>query len=190
MDWLKIKKYQLYEERNDENYYNIELQRDSDKTLSIFFGGNLDLYFSLENFKSDPTFVIGKDSFEIYALFDKLYQDVINADIYGNITEEEIDHIIFMSEINKNDYHKEIEKELKRREKYRKFLKNSHQYKNLVQDNVIIWMSDEYFAEIAPFLKIKKQANAYILEFGKPIILPEYKKDVDLNAYESKKNYN
>ena len=45
MERLKIKKYQLYEERNDGNYYNIELQRDSDKTLSIFFGGNLDLYF-------------------------------------------------------------------------------------------------------------------------------------------------
>ena len=180
MDWLKIKKYQLYEERNDGNYYNIELQRDSDKTLSIFFGGNLDLYFSLENFKSDPTFVIGKDYFEIYALFDKVYQDVINADIYGNITEEEIDHIIFMSEMNKKDYHEEIEKELKRREKYKKDLKKCHQYKSLVQDGVIIWRSDEYFDEIAPFVKIKKQENAFILEFEKPNIPNEYKNDADL----------
>ena len=180
MKELEAKKYPLYEERTDGNYYNIELQRDSDKTLSIFFGGNLDLYFSLENFKSDSTFIIGKDYFEIYILFDKLYHDVLNADIYGNITEEEIDHIIFMSEMNKKDYHEEIEKELKRREKYKKDLKKRHQYKSLVQDGVIIWRSDEYFEEIAPFVKIKKQENAFILEFEKPIIPNEYKNDVDL----------
>ena len=45
---------------------------------------------------------------------------------------------------------------------------------------MIIWKSDEYFDEIAPFIKIKKQENAYILEFGKPIIPPEYKNDADL----------
>ncbi len=179
MDWLKIEKYELYKERKDGNYYDFVFQRDGNKTLSIFFGGNLDLYFSLENFDDDPTFIIGKDYYEIYMLFDKLYSSVINADIYGEITEEEKDHLIFMNKINQDDYHREIE-ELKRRERYRKFLKNSHQYKNLVQDGLIIWLSDEYFDEVAPFVKIKKQENVYILEFGKSKIPLEYQNDADL----------
>ena len=177
---LQAQKYALYKERNDGNYYDIELKRDGDKTLSIFFGGNLDLYFSLENFDSDPTFIIGKDNYEIYALFDKLYQDVINADIYGKITKEEIDHIIFMSEEEKKDYHEAIKEELERREKSKKNLKERGPYKNLVQDDMITWKSDEYFDKIAPFIKIKKQKNTYILEFGKPLISDEYKNDADL----------
>ena len=39
MNSLQAKKHKLYQERNDGNYYDIELKRDSDKTLSIFFGG-------------------------------------------------------------------------------------------------------------------------------------------------------
>ena len=179
MNWLEAKKYELYKERNDGNYYDIELSR-GDKTLSIFFGGNLDLYFSLKNFGNDPTFIIGKDNYEIHALFDMLYNSVINANIYEKLTDKEINFIIFLSELEEEDYHLKIAEELKRREKYERNLRKSIQYKNLVQDGVIIWRSDEYFDEIAPFIKIKKQENAYILEFGKPIISPEYKNDADL----------
>ena len=175
MKSLEVKKYELY---NDENYYNIELSRD-DKTLSIFFGGNLDLYFSLKNFNDNPTFIIGKDNYEIYALFDELYNNVVNVNIYEKLTEKEINFIILMSELGEEDYHPKIAEELKRREKYERNLKKSIQYKNLVQDGVIIWKSDEYFDEIAPFIKIKKLANSYLLTFGKPIISPEYKNDAD-----------
>ena len=180
MNSLQAKKHKLYQERNDGNYYDIELKRDSDKTLSIFFWGNLDLYFSLENFNDNPTFIIGKDYYEIYALFDELYNSIINADIYGKITKEEINRLIFMSEECKTDYHEEIQEELKRREESKKSLKEREQYKNLVQDNVIIWKSDEYFEEITPFVKIKKQENTYILEFGKPIIPDKYQNEADL----------
>ena len=180
MNSLQVKKHKLYQERNDGNYYNIELKRDSDKTLSIFFGGNLDLYFSLENFFDNPTFIIGKDYYEIYALFDELYHSVINADIYGHITEEEINRIIFMSEEEQKDYHEAIKEELERREKSKNSLKGREPYQNLVQDNVIIWKSDEYFEEITPFVKIKKQEDTYRLEFEKPIIPDKYKNEADL----------
>ena len=180
MRLLEAKKYELYKERNDGNYYDIELKRDSDKTLSIFFGGNLDLYFSLENFDSDPTFIIGKDNYEIYTLFDKLYHNIIDANIYEKLTEKEINFIILMSELEEEDYHQKIAEELKEREKYERNLKENIQYKSLVQDGIIIWKSDEYFDEIAPFIKIKKQEDAYILEFGKPLISDEYKNDADL----------
>ena len=45
MNSLQVKKHKLYQERNDGNYYNIELKREGNKTLSIFFGGNLDYIF-------------------------------------------------------------------------------------------------------------------------------------------------
>lgn len=179
MNLLEAQKYRLYKER-DGNYYNIELKRDGDKTFRISFSGNLDLYFSLEDFDNDSTFIIGKDNYEIYTLFDKLYSDVINANIYEKLTDKEINFIIFLSESEKEDYHPKIAEELKRREKYQNDLKKSIQYQNLVQDDVIIWRSDEYFTEIAPFVKIKKLKNAYILEFGKPIISEEYENDADL----------
>ena len=179
MNWLEAKKYELYKERNDGNYYDIELSRE-DKTLSIFFGGNLDLYFSLKKFGNDPTFIIGKDNYEIYALFDMLYNSVINANIYEKLTDKEINFFILMSELEEEDYHQKIAEELKRREKYERNLRKSTQYKNLVQDGVIIWKSDEYFDEIAPFIKIKRQENSFILEFGKPLIPNEYKNDADL----------
>ena len=156
---LQAKKYPLYKERTEGTYHDIELKRDGNKTLSIFFGGNLDLYFSLENFDSDPTFMIGKDNYEAYALFDKLYQDVLNANIYEKLTEKEINFIILMSELSEEDYHQKIAEELKRREKYERDLKQGIQYKSLVQNGIIIWKSDEYFEEITPFVKIKKLEN-------------------------------
>ena len=48
-----------------------------------------------------------------------------------------------MSEECKTDYHEEIQEELKRREESKKSLKEREQYKNLVQDNVIIWKSED-----------------------------------------------
>ena len=179
MKLIKAKKYQLYKERDDGNYYDIKLSR-GDKTLSIFFGGNLDLYFSLEKFGNDPTFIIGKDNYEICTLFDELYNNIVNANIYEKLTDKEINFIILMSELEEEDYHQKIAEELKRREKYERNLRKSTQYINLVQDGVIIWKSDEYFDEIAPFIKIKKQENSFILEFGKPLIPNEYKNDDDL----------
>ena len=187
MKELEAKKYPLYEERTDGNYYDIKLKRDGNKTCSIFFGGNLDLYFSLENFDNDSTFIIGKDNYEIYTLFDKLYHDVLNANIYEKLTDREINFIILISELEEEDYRQKIAEELKRREKYQNDLRKSIQYKSLVQDGVITWRSDEYFDEIAPFVKIKKQEDTYVLEFGKPNIPDEYKNDADLILMDSRK---
>lgn len=186
MRLIEAKKYEMYKERNDGNYYDIKLSR-GNKTLSIFFGGNLDLYFSLEKFDNDPTFIIGKDNYEIYTLFDELYNNIVNAKIYEKLTDKELNFIILISELEEEDDHQKIAEELKRREKYERNLRKSTQYINLIQDGVIIWKSDEYFDEIAPFIKIKKQENSFILEFGKPIILDEYKNDADLMLMDPKR---
>lgn len=184
MKRLEVKKYPLYKERIDENYYVINLKRDDDKTLSIFFGGNLDLYFSLKNFNQDPSFMIGKDNYEIYALFDELYHRVITADIFGPITEEEINHIIFTSEMNDEDYHDNLKKEIENRKIIQEKLKQKEAEQLLIQNGVITWKSDEYAEEITPFVQIKRLENAYKLEFGKPIIPQEYQNEADLMLYD------
>ena len=106
IDALQVTKRPLYE--GYEGYYNIELTRDKRKILSIFYGGNLDLYFSLENFKNDPTFVIAKDRYDIFCLFDNLYKSIIVADIHGPLSEQEISEIVFRSENYEEDYHEAL----------------------------------------------------------------------------------
>mgnify|MGYP000239560933 CR=1 FL=1 len=178
IDALQVTKRPLYE--GYEGYYNIELTRDKRKILSIFYGGNLDLYFSLENFKNDPTFVIAKDRYDIFCLFDNLYKSIIVADIHGPLSEQEISEIVFRSENYEEDYHEALKEEIIYRKKYQKNLKESNVYQNLIQNGVIIWKSDDYPDEIAPFLKIKKEDSAYILSFGKPKIPKEYQNESDL----------
>lgn len=176
MNDLQITKSSCYEK--DEGYYNIELTRD--KTLSIFYAGNLDLYFSLENFKNDPTFIIGKDHYDIFCLFDNLYKSVIAADINGPLSEQEINEIVFRSEDFREDYHEALKEEIIYRKQYQKNLKESNAYQDLVQNRVIIWKSDDYPDEVAPFLKIEKEDNVYILKFDKPKIPNEYRNEADL----------
>ncbi len=179
MKRLEVKKYPMY--KDDENYYGIDLKRDDEKVLSIIFGRNLDLYFTLNNYGDNPTFLVGKDNYQIYALFDKLYKRVIDADIYGKLMEDEIKQIVFFSTINNEDYHEKIAEEEKRRGKYQKDLKKRLSFQKLVQNGEIIWMSDEYFEEITPYVKIKKLKNAYLLEFIKPVVPDKYKMEVDLS---------
>ena len=76
---------------NEEDYYDIELIKDN-KTLKMFFAGNLDLYISLENGKLIPqdqnvtlTLDIDKEDNEIYYLFKKLYENIINANTSNGI---------------------------------------------------------------------------------------------------------
>lgn len=178
MKHLEVSIAPLYQGRDEGNYI-IDLKRDG-KVLSIFYGGNLDLYFSLENFSSSASFIIGKDNYEIYNLFDLLYQSIIDADIYGKMTEEEIEHIVWMSEANKEDYHDNLKKEINRRMKYKQDLKDGSCYQKLVNNGIITWKSDEYFDEITPYVMIKKQNDSYYLEFYKPSIPDKYKNEVDL----------
>lgn len=178
MKRLEAKKYQIY--KDDENYYGIDLKREDEKVLSIIFGRNLDLYFILKNYNDNTSFLIGKDNYQIYALFDELYKRLISADVYGKLIDDEINHIIFLSKINGEDYHQKLAEEEERRKKYQKDLKKRSIYQKLVNNGEIIWKSDEYFEEITPFMKIKKLQNAYLLEFNRPLVPDKYKMEIDL----------
>lgn len=178
MKRLEAKKYQVY--KDDENYFGIDLKREDEKVLSIIFGRNLDLYFILKNYDDNPTFLIGKDNYQIYILFDELYKRLISADIYGKLTDDEINHIIFLSKINNEDYHQKLALEEERRKNYSKELKKRSVFQKLVNNGEIIWKSDEYFEEITPYIVIKKLQDAYLLKFKKPLVPDKYKMEIDL----------
>ena len=73
------------------NVYDYYLHKEG-QTLSIMFCGNLDLYWSLridkeampEDYMSEikTKFIIDKENYNIYSLFDQLYEDVRMAKIF------------------------------------------------------------------------------------------------------------
>ena len=137
---MKIKK--IPNER--EKCYDIELI-DNNKNLKILFAGNLDLYMILSNNEIIPYgknislyFDITKEDYDIYSIFDSLYEDIINGRPFG-------------SDSLSSDY------DYTRQEEYKK----------LVDSNLNInWISDDGPPEIEDMLKISKIDNdTYRLTF-------------------------
>lgn len=134
---MEIKKE--YNER--EKYYEFEFTKDN-KHLEIFFGGNLDLYMTLGTDKNLPynenvtiDFDITKEDYEIYELFDTLYNDIIN----GNIYDEE--------RLNRNIKDNYVYRDL------------------VDKDNNITWISDDGPREVEDKLTISKLKDTYRLTF-------------------------
>ena len=139
---MKIRKL-----KNEMGVYDFYFTKE-EKTLRIFYGGNLDLYLSLGNRELIPedenvtlSFDITKENYEIFSLFDALYKDVLA----GKVFEEEISD------------------ELRDQERYR----NSYEYQILVdEDEKINWISDEGPPEVEDKVSISKQdEDTYRLTF-------------------------
>jgi len=91
---------------------SIKLSRGDIKVFELIFAGNLDLYFRLINYEKpifNPTFLISKDDYNIYTVFDKLYNDVLNANIASEMNIE--DYLLqITSEFTDTDYEEELQK--------------------------------------------------------------------------------
>lgn len=165
MKQLKVEKWK--EENSNSGVSSITLIRD-EKELIISFQGNLDLYFSLINYDKSPTFIIGKDNYKVYEIFDTLYHDVVNGITFYENNEEDINRIIFFSECNSENYHKELkrieERHLEQQEDSVEFARRI----GLIENESIIWRSDDYYPEVAPYFKIDKLENAYLITFNIP----------------------
>lgn len=106
--------------------------------LEISFLGNGDLYFNLLDYENNNVFYIGKDNYEIYNCFDVLYSNITD----GNI---------FKDESFDKEYYK------------RKAID-----RGLIDNNRIIWKSDDFSHEVAPYFSIEKLDNSFKLTFDKP----------------------
>jgi len=155
--------------------YNFYLT-ENDKTIRISFEGNLDLYWSLhfnsnnknknQNFENiteernkekRETFIITKENYFIYSLFEKLIDDVKEARVF-------IPNKISDSE----DYFDNWGEE--KYDEWNKNLKNRYFYDELFDGNKIEWHSDDDEYSVADTVIIQKIDDNILLEFIQPEI--------------------
>ena len=123
---------------------------EENKFLKINYGGNLDLYWSiyhkdLNKEKSSNEFIITKENYKLYELFEKLYDDIENINLYD-------DDSLF-----------NIEKE--EQKKYRLYNKSNYNKLFDKDKKTITWYSDETSHKVANYLKIKKEDEMYRIDF-------------------------
>lgn len=153
---------------------------DEGKCLSFIYSGNGDLYWSINSDNNDFSFVITKESYGVYSLFEKLFNDIENINIFEEInvplyleTEEERQEYI-------NDFKEKIERD---KVKYRKF--NFSNYRELFdkESNTITWYSDETAHEVANILKIKRLDGLFKLDFFVQPYIEGYNSDFYSSIY-------
>lgn len=136
-----------------------------DKQFDVSFGGNGDLYWTIcsKNVNDDNNFIITKENYEVYRLFEELFDDIENIKIFDD---EEYITFYLKTEEEKQEYIKNQKDEIEyEKNKYRLF--NLSNYNELFdkENNVITWYSDETSHEVANILKIKKENESFELEF-------------------------
>ena len=134
--------------------------QEPEKQLVISYGGNLDLYWTIRSIEDNNyhDFTITKENYEVYRLFEDLFDDIENINIFS----EDIFSTL------------EIESE---KDKYR--LYNYSNYNELFDkdNNTITWYSDETNHEVANILKIKKEEELFKIEFYIQPQKEEYDRD-------------
>ena len=91
--------------------------KELDKQFDVSFSGNGDLYWTIysENVNDDNNFIITKENYEVYRLFEELFDDIENIKIFDD---EEYITFYLKTEEEKQEYIKnqkdEIEKEKKK----------------------------------------------------------------------------
>ena len=130
---------------------------DSNKILTITFGGNLDLYWYLSSKekKEVDIFEITKENYFLYSLFDILYNDIVNCNSFKVYDEE----LSFVNSI------KELQKIYNRKKELNIIFSEYEEYKRLYNGEYICWYSDDDSIEDANYVKIIKDDDKYILEF-------------------------
>ena len=130
---------------------------DSNKILTITFGGNLDLYWYLSSKekKEVDIFEITKENYFLYSLFDILHNDIVNCNLFKVYDEE----LSFVNSI------KELQKIYNRKKELNIIFSEYEEYKRLYNGEYICWYSDDDSIEDANYVKIIKDDDKYILEF-------------------------
>lgn len=151
---LEVKKIPNY---LDKRQYDFKIIQDN-KELNILFAGTGDLCFYVKkiNFIDEiqiVNFEITDENYELYSLFDRLYNTIINCDIY------KIDE--FDSEFRDPE---ELEEKQIWYDEWNQELREHPPY-NLIHDGIISWRHDDQIFEEANILNIYKEENKYRLEF-------------------------
>ena len=133
------------------NYYF----NDGVNYLKIIFGGNGDLYFGTRFEKNKEfEFLITKENFYIYNLFDELFINLKEAKVY---------------EVYESKFYNTPKEEYIKINEWNQKIKNSYMYQKLFHsEDVLTWISDDsvsFNIENADTLRIIKENDRYKLKF-------------------------
>lgn len=144
--------------RSESNLYDIKISHEN-KILKILFAGNGDLYwcaYDLDNIdKEMVTFEITKENYDVYQLFEKLYDKIATCQVFK----------VSESDLNFCEGKDEIINLYKHAAKLNEELKQISNFTLLFHDGIISWHSDSTLFEDANVVNIKKVQDKIILEF-------------------------
>lgn len=158
-----------------------------DKTLEITFAGNGDLYWIIDNQNINPEttkeykihltkpyqeiFIITKENYFIYSIFEELIEDIKEIKFYLPEEEKKKYLLLDLDDICEYDkQHESYEDICKRKnEEIKKYSK----YDLLYNNGIISWHSDEHIYEDADRVKIYKTNENIILDFSRPPVKRE-----------------
>jgi len=154
---MEVKKYQ-------DHFGNVLELSENDVTFKICFGGDLDLYWSINNLNADDeidyeTFTISKEDPVIYSLFEQLYSSIANCEVF------EVSDIENALATNEEEIKSINERNIKANEE----AKNSDEYKRLFDGHAITWISDENGYKKESIVKISKGEDKFVLEFARKL---------------------
>lgn len=159
---LEIKK--IKRESVHDCYYQFIITAD-EGSFEISFAGNLDLYWRYlyrKNIMEEPEskyFTITKENYYLYSLFEELYKDVKNCNIF-ELSDSDIFYCEDEHEIeSKRQDFKRWNNDLKRQEKY-----NPHR---LFQNETIEWHCDDYHYDEGSVVIIKKRKESFVVTIEK-----------------------
>jgi hypothetical protein len=142
---------------------------EGDKELGFWFGGNGDLYWHIYNRSKhgdtkdkEESFTITKENYGVYRLFDRLFRDIDDINIFDND-----DEVPFYLETQQEiDEYLQEQRERREEDKVRCREYNHANYHELYdKDNqVITWYSDETAHPVANYLKIKRGEETFEVE--------------------------
>lgn len=145
---------------NEYNSYDIILI-DGNKQLKIYFMGNLDLYWSIYDYDKDIDdkvleFMITKDNYRIYELFDILFNRVKNCEV----SRFDYTEMRFCNNIE------ELKERIERIKWFNDSIRRQEEYNpnKLFKNNMIEWHCDDASYEDAHVLKImKNNEDSYLI---------------------------
>ena len=159
----------------DENEFgHIICLEEDNKSLIISYQGNLDLYWTLHNnngnINKDNTFIITKENYALFQLFDKLYSNIANIELFD---EEELP-LYLKSKDDIDEYLKHHEEEKRRYKEY-----NMSHYNDLFnpKKKKITWYSDETSSKVSNYLEIIKEEEQYRVVFNTQKHIEGYDRD-------------
>lgn len=173
--------------KNDEFGLNVFFLENG-KYINFCFGGNGDLYWTIHNKNVDlnsdynyESFVITKENYLVYRLFEQLYHDIENIEIFD--FEDDVPFYI-EDDKEKLEYLENRRKQVLE-DKMRYRLYNYSNYNELfdVNSKTITWYSDETAHDVSNILKIKKEGNTFKIEFYTQQYIEGYDKDFHNPGY-------